>query len=74
MRIDSFLMGFGTLSYILLLINTISTLVSKGFVLIFYVDYVHYNYMTHLAIMTLNFVPQFLHVSTCTHSFGICDT
>ena len=58
-RNDSYLMGYGTLSYILLLLNVWSTLVSKGFVLFFYVDPVLLPYTTRQlwrALMFLNFI------------------
>ena len=70
-RNDSYLMGYGTISYILLLINIWSTLVSKGFVLFFYVDPVLLPYTTRQlwrAVMILNFIPQLLHVTLFSDS------
>ena len=65
-RNDSYFMGFGTLSYILLLINIIATLVGKGIIYLFYLNHANSD-GKQMAIMTLNFIPQFLHVSS--HSF-----
>ena len=61
-RNDSHLMGFGTLSYILLLTNIIITLVGKGLIFPLYL-YGPGQKGLILVVMTLNFIPQFLHVS-----------
>ena len=65
-RNDSYLKGYGTLSYFLLLINIIVTLISKGIVFPFYLhqDNDFYVNIQGMAIMTLNFIPQFIHVSS----------
>ena len=63
-RNDGCWMGFGTLSYILLLINIIATLVGKGFIFPIYLDGPGSGgYITVIKIIALNFLPQFLHVS-----------
>ena len=66
-RNDSYLMGFGTLTYVLLIINIIATFVGKAFIFPLYIggwrwgkDHINRQWM---AIMTLNFIPQILHVS-----------
>ena len=70
-RNDSYLMGFGTLSYILLLINIFATLVSKGLVFVFYLTGYQDDFVNRqgMAIMTPNFIPQFLHVCSLCFLF-----
>ena len=64
-RNDSFLMGFGTLGYLLLLMNIACTLVGKGLVLVVYIDDGPGSVGLRLGmgLMLLNFIPQLLHVS-----------
>ena len=55
-------MGFGTLSYILLLINIAATVIGKGLIFPIYLDEPGSKAL-FMVDTTLNFIPQLLHVS-----------
>ena len=62
------------MSYILLLLNIVATIGSKGIVVFFYVDPVmlpYHNRKLWIAVMTLNFIPQLIHVSSHYFLFEI---
>ena len=66
LKSDSFLMGFATLSYILVLGNIIATFLSKAFLIIFYLSYKYDDGnidLQRIAILSLNYIPQLVHVS-----------
>ena len=61
---DKCLMGFGTLSFLLIFTNIALTLVGKGCIIAFYVFEAFSNNMTYLVLLLLCFIPQLLHVSS----------
>ena len=64
-RNDKCLMGFGTLSFILIFTNIALTVVGKGFVISSYLGNLAMQTpgMTYLPLVLVCFIPQLLHVS-----------
>ena len=62
---DKYLMGFGTLSFILIFINIALTIFGRGLLIGFFVDYVEKQgaSRTYFLLILLCFIPQLLHVS-----------
>ena len=61
-RSDTFLMGFGTLSYLLLFLNIATTLVAKGLSLVSAID--PDDTISRLPLVSICFVPQLAMVSS----------
>ena len=71
-RGDKCLMGFGTLSFILVFLNIAATIIGRGIVIAVYFDLVRLESPIYILPIFLCFIPQLIHVSYTIHNSFDC--
>jgi len=57
------LKGFGSLTYFLVFLNITATIMARGLVVAVYADLVRHADAAYVTLISLCFIPQFIHVS-----------
>ena len=59
------LKGYGSLTYFLVFLNIAATIVARGLVVAAYADLMRHADAAYVTLISLCFLPQFIHVSKC---------